>query len=208
MAQIHPFTALRYNDAKVRIQDVLTQPYDKITPEMQERYYAADPHNLVRIELGKTEPGDTEKNGVYSRAAGFLNSWRTEGVLEADKEPSIYAYSQFFAVPAGSGPPAGAQMERRGFIALGKLHDYSEKVVFRHEQTLAKPKADRLNLLRATKAHSGQIFMLFSDPQGDIDALVWTEAEDVAPTVEMKDEYGVTHRLWKISNHETIIAVR
>ncbi|MCU1287045.1 MAG: hypothetical protein JWO13_3395 [Acidobacteriales bacterium] len=208
MAQIHPFAALRYNPAKVQLQDVLTQPYDKITPEMQERYYAADPHNLVRIELGKAEPGDTPTNGVYSRAASFLKTWRDEGVLEADKEPSIYAYSQFFAVPPGSGLPAGAQMERRGFIALGKIYDYTEKVVFRHEQTLAKPKADRLNLLRATTAHSGQIFMLYSDPQGDIDALVWTETEDVEPTVLIKDEYGVTHRLWKISNHETIIAVR
>src|SRR6266849_22137 len=106
MAQIHPFTALRYNTAKVTLQDVLTQPYDKITPVMQESYYAADPHNLVRIELGKAEPADNEQNNVYTRARKSLQDWKSEGVLITDSEPSIYAYSQSFDVPNsdGAGP--------------------------------------------------------------------------------------------------------
>ncbi len=89
------------------------------------------------------------------------------GVLVADAEPSIYLYTQTFRVP---GDNSGAVMERRGFIALGQLEDYDQKVVFRHEQTLSKPKADRLNLLRATQSHFGQIFMLYSDPSAEIDA--------------------------------------
>jgi hypothetical protein len=63
--------------------------------------------------------------------------------------------------------------ERRGFIALGKLHDYAEQVVFRHEQTLSKPKSDRLNLLKATHAHFGQIFMLYSDPAGSVEKILY-----------------------------------
>jgi uncharacterized protein (DUF1015 family) len=207
MAQIHPFTALRYNPSRVPLEKVLTQPYDKITPEMQERYYAADPHNLVRIELGKSEPSDNEQNSVYTRAAAHLSEWRKDGVLEADV-PSVYAYSQTFDLPVGAGGVAGTRMERRGFIALGKLHDYPEKIVFRHEQTLSKPKADRLNLLRATRAHSGQIFMLYSDPHREVDAVIWQQAEKSDPTVELRDEYGVLHRLWKISDPATILAVR
>ena len=94
----------------------------------------------------------------------------------ATPEPSIYVYTQTFKVP---GDAAGATGERRGFIALGQVEDYDRKVVFRHEQTLSKPKADRLNLLRATQAHCGQIFMVYSDPAGEVDeALAPERASD------------------------------
>jgi uncharacterized protein (DUF1015 family) len=88
--------------------------------------------------------------------------------------------------------------ERRGFIALGQLHDYAEKVVFRHEQTLSKPKSDRLNLLKATHAHFGQIFMLYSDPAGNADKILYDGAGPA--DAEVTDEYGVLHRLWKVSD--------
>src|SRR6202041_48761 len=96
--------------------------------------------------------------------AAHFRDWRTENVLRQDAEPCIYAYSERFQSPG-----TGKELERRGFIALGRIEDYLAKVVFRHEQTLAKPKADRLQLLRATRAHFGQIFMLYSDPAGEID---------------------------------------
>src|SRR5581483_11985560 len=165
MADILPFRALRYNLAKVSPGEVLTQPYDKITPAMQERYYQLSPFNLVRVILGKPEGEQT----VYSRAAASLEQWQAEGVLTRDAEPSIYLYSQTFKVP---GDASGAEAERRGFIALGRVDDYENKVVFRHEQTLSKPKADRLNLLRATDAHCELLFMVYDDPTDEIGKLL------------------------------------
>jgi uncharacterized protein (DUF1015 family) len=200
MAHIEPFRALRYDAARVRLSEVATQPYDKITPEMQDRYYAASPYNFVRIILGKRNATDTPTDNPYSRAARFLSDWRHEGVLLQDSEPSIYRYIQYFTPPGSE-----AQAERRGFIALGKIEDYSAGVVFRHEQTLAEPKADRLDLLRATRAHFGQIFMLYSDPLGEIENAV---ASDAAPTMELQDEYGVLHRVWKISDPTVVGLVR
>lgn len=204
MAQILPFAAWRYDSEKVRLEDVLTQPYDKITPAMQAAYYEKSPYNLVRVELGKKESADDDRNTVYTRAAGFLKQCREDRALVQDPEPSIYAYSQTFTAPSG----AGAMMTRRGFIALSRLHDYADGVVFRHEQTLSKPKADRLNLLRATRAHTGQIFMLYSDPERKVEAVVWAEAGRKPPTAEMKDEYGVMHRLWRISEAGAVLAIR
>jgi len=145
MARIYPFRAWRYNPSAVRLEDVVTQPYDKISPAMQQAYYQRSPYNLVRIILGLPELFDAERGeSVYTRAARDLKAWREQGVLTQEKEPCVFAYSQRFRVP-------GTEIvkERRGFIALGKLHDYSEQVVFRHEQTLSKPKSDRLNLLKA-----------------------------------------------------------
>ncbi|MGA3070324.1 MAG: DUF1015 domain-containing protein [Terracidiphilus sp.] len=198
MARIYPFRAWRYNSSAVRLEDVVTQPYDKISPAMQQAYYQRSPFNLVRIILGLPELFDAERGeNVYTRAARDFRSWREQGVLIQEKTPCIFAYAQRFKVPGTE-----TVKERRGFIALGKLHDYAEKVVFRHEQTLAKPMSDRLNLLRATHAHFGQIFMLYSDPAGSIEKILY---EGNGPAeAEVTDEFGVLHRLWKIGDPAAI----
>lgn len=193
MAEISAFTAVRYNTNKVRLNDVVTQPYDKITPQMQDGYYKASPYNLVRIILGRPEGAETEGNNRYTQAANCLRTWRQSAILAQDSSPSIYAYFQRFLIPGTS-----QTEERRGFIAVGRLYDYDEKVVFRHEQTLAKPKSDRLNLLRATHAHFGQIFMLYSDPAQTIDSLLFDD--DRYEWQEVTDEYDVLHRLRRIND--------
>ena len=201
MADIRPFQALRYNVQRVAPSHVVTQPYDKITPAMQERYYAASPYNLVRIILGRREPSDNTVENVYSRAAAFARDWRKQDVLQQDSASSIYACSQTF-----TSPTTGARHERRGFIALGRVEDYSAKVVFRHEQTLAKPKADRLDLLRATRTHFEQLFLLYED-SGEIDSLL-TSKSGTPPTIDVTDEYGVANRVWQISDPTVIVAVQ
>jgi uncharacterized protein (DUF1015 family) len=198
MAIISPFRALRYDTSKVAPESVLTQPYDKISPQMQDRYYAASPYNLVRVILGKSDPADTDPLGVYNRAAGHLRDWRSQDILRQDPEPGIYAYQQRFVIP---GDLTGATHVRDGFIALLRLEDYSNNVVHRHEQTLSKPKADRLNLLRATRAHCGQLFMLYegvSDPVGELPP---------EPTTALHDEYGVEHRLWSITDPRRVSSI-
>ena len=198
MARIYPFQAWRYNPAKVQLDDVVTQPYDKITPALQQAYYQRSPYNLVRIILGLPELFDATDNNVYTRAAENFREWRRQGVLLPDAEPAIYAYSQTYAPP---GTP-GMLRERRGFIALSDAVDYADGIVFRHEQTLAKPKSDRLNLLRATRAHFGQIFMLYSDPAHTAEKLLFDSG--TPPEVEVTDDYAVVHRLWRATEPSVI----
>ncbi|MGH9505188.1 MAG: DUF1015 domain-containing protein [Terriglobales bacterium] len=200
MAHIEPFRALRYDPTRVSISQVVTQPYDKITPEMQEGYYTASPHNLVRVILGKEHVGDHTGENRYTRAAESFLDWRRQGIFLQDAQPSLYLYVQRFTAPGGK-----AELERRGIIALGRIEDYASGVVFRHEQTLAKPKADRLELLRATRAHFGQLFMLYSDPAAEIENLL---APGGKPDLEMQDEYGVSHRMWRISDPGLVNLVR
>ncbi len=200
MADIKPFRALRYDLQRVSASQVVTQPYDKITPAMQERYYAASPYNLVRIVLGRQEAEDNASSNVYTRAGAYGRQWRTEGILRQDSAPSVYRYSQTFTSPSGT------KFERRGFIALGRVEDYSAKVVFRHEQTLAKPKADRLDLLRATRTHYEQLFLLYED-SGEIDSLL-TPKPSASPAIDVNDEYGVAHRVWQVSDPSVIASVQ
>jgi uncharacterized protein (DUF1015 family) len=214
MADIHPFRAFRYDPQRVSPAQVVTQPYDKITPGLQDRYYAANPHNLVRIILGRREESDNPANNVYSRAAAHFRDWKQQGILRQDSLPSIYVYSQHFLLPGspkdGSTKEGSAKLlERRGFIALGRLEDYSAGVVFRHEQTLAKPKADRLDLLRATRGHFGQLFMLYED-SGQIESLLAssTDPDLSVPDLQVADENGVVHRVWQVTDPRLIQSIQ
>ncbi len=205
MARIYPFRALRYNPSLARVEDCVTQPYDKITPSMQQAYYARSPYNLVRIILGLPELFDEPgANDVYTRAARDFRDWRAAGVLAQENAPCLFAYAQRFTVP-GTSPTT----ERRGLIALGQVSPYSENVVFRHEQTHTRARSDRLSLLRATRAHFGQIFMLYSDPAHTVESLIFPPAErSTVPEIELTDEFGTCHRVWKISDPATINMVQ
>ena len=194
LAEISPFRAVRYNAQCVALENVLTQPYDKITPEMQERYYAASPYNLISIEKGKALAGDSATESVYTRAAKKFEEWLAEGILLQDSEPAIYAYFQNYALPG-----TNRRLERRGFIGLGRLADYSKGIVYRHEHTLTGPKADRLELLRQTRRQTGQLFLLYDDPAREVDAIL-EETSKTQPMAEMQDEFDVQHRLWAISD--------
>src|SRR6267378_1117299 len=203
MAQVRPFRAFRYNPARAALDRVLTQPYDKISPAMQEKYYAADRHNVIAIEKGRVFPNDSPQNNVYTRAAAALHDWIRDNIVVQDPAVSFYGYTQEYTVPGSE-----ERRMRRGFIGAGKLEDYSAGIVFRHEQTLSGPKADRLELLRHTRTHTGQLFMLYSDAERRIDATL-AEAESAAPpATELRDEYGVVHRLWTIAEPERVSAIQ
>ena len=198
MARIYPFQPYRYSRNSGPLENLVTQPYDKISPAMQSRYLAASPHNLVRVILGERLPSDTERNNAYTRAAKHLGEWIAGGILQKDAEPAFYSYFQKFQVP-----DTGETLERKGFIGLGAVEDYAAGVVHRHEQTLSGPKKDRLELLRHTRAHFGQIFMLYPDRELAVDRLL-DEAARAEPDAAVQDEYGGSHRLWRIAQPEQI----
>ena len=198
MAEIYPFQPFRYSEKAGLPENLVTQPYDKISPAMRSRYLAGSPYNLVRVILGERGPADSASDNVYTRAAAHLNHWIASGILVRDREPGVFPYFQEFTVP-----DTGERLVRRGFIALGRVEDYSAGVVYRHEQTLSGPKKDRLELLRHTHAHFGQLFMLYPDPVGAVDGLL-EEAARQAPLLEVVDEYGDVHRVWKIGSARRI----
>jgi uncharacterized protein (DUF1015 family) len=203
MAEIFPFRALHYHPEKVGDLDrVITQPYDKITPQMQARYYESSPYNLARIIRGRQTPEDSPQDNVYSRAARDFRAWIENRVMISDPEPAIHPYYQEYSVPGQS----SARKERRGFIALCRLEDYAAGVVHRHEETLSGPKADRLELLKATRAHFGQIFVLYSDPGGTVESALAAHTQGKAWET-VRDEYGCGHSVWRVTDPATLVRV-
>ena len=168
----------------------------------QAAYLAASPYNLVRVILGERHSSDTASDNVYTRAAKYLDDWIRDGILARDPSPGLYAYFQEFQVP-----DTGERAVRQGFIGIGKVEDYSANIVHRHEQTLSGPKKDRLELLRHTRAHFGQIFMLYPDPEGAVDKLL-EEAAQGAPLLDVLDDYLARHRVWAITDPERIARIQ
>ena len=202
MARIFPFQPYRYSAKAGTAGNLVTQPYDKISVAMQARYLSLSPYNLVRIVLGEKRASDNDSDNVYTRAAACLNAWIANGILEQEKTPSLYAYYQQFTIP-----DTGQKVERKSFIGLSSLEDYSAGVVYRHEQTLSGPKKDRMELLRHTHAHFEQIFMLYDDPGLAVDKIL-DQTSASSPVTEVKDEYDATHRLWKISDAAAVARIQ
>jgi len=193
--KVFPFRGVRYNPAEVgRLDDVVTQPYDKIDTSLQRTYYDRHACNFVRIIRGLDESDDNERENKYTRAAAFLESWLTDGILVLDEKPAIYAYHQEYNTPGGE------RLVRKGFVALGGLEDFSEGGVKPHERTLAGPKADRFKLMMQTGAQFGQIFMLYSDPEMRINRMLDHAIGGLDPLIEVVDDFGETHRLWAITD--------
>ncbi|MFW5889627.1 MAG: DUF1015 domain-containing protein [Halanaerobium sp.] len=188
MADVYPFRGYRYNEEKIAdLNNVVTQPYDKIDQDMQSSYYDKSPYNIVRLILGR-------EDDRYQSAAEHLDNWIDEQILIRDKEPGFYLYTQEYFVE-------DIKFVRRGFIGLGALE--SGEGVKEHETTMEGPKADRLNLIRATEANFGHIFMLYSDPDNQINALFSKIMED-KPLIKVKDEDGNIHKLWQINDQDLI----
>jgi len=199
MAEIQPFHGVLYNTERVKPADVLTQPYDKITPDMRERYLKLSPFNLVQIELGKEQAGDSDSNNKYTRARDLYQAWLREGVLRRSGAPALYYLEQTFTAPSGK------TLTRRALIARVRLHRWDEGRILPHEHTLSKPKADRMSLLKAVGSQQGQIFMLYPKPARSVQEII---GKPGVPAMELVDDYQVTNKLWEITDPKTIAAIR
>jgi uncharacterized protein (DUF1015 family) len=194
---IAPFHALRYDLKHVgSLSNVVCPPYDVIDPALQNQLYKQHPANFVRLELNRDEPGDSDANNRYTRAAKFLHNWRSEGVLYEEPQPAVYVYHQEFE-------SEGKRHIRRGFMARCRLERFGEGKIYPHEETLSGPKQDRLLLTRACRANLSQIFGLYPDESNAAQSLLGSAAAQTKP-VEATDHLGVVHRMWTITDPAVI----
>ena len=202
MAKIAPFRGVRYNPHRFeRLDATVSLPYGQTSDALRNKYYQLSPHNVVRLIKGKAFPHDTEKDNSYTRARDFYRRWLEEGILIRDGKPALYAYNQEFVLPRGE------VATRRAFIAALQLTHYKEGVILPHERILYDPRSDLLNLLRVAEVNFDSIFVLYSDPQNEIEALLiphWRRE----PDIDLVAEYGVRHTAWIIDDEGTIAAIQ
>jgi len=200
MPEIRAFRGLRYDLGHVgSLSDVIAPPYDVIGPELQDQLYRRHPANVIRLILNREEPGDDQNHNRYQRAAKFLKTWRSEGLLQLDPDPALYVYHQEFEY-------AGRQFLRRGFMTRVRLERFGEGRIYPHEETHSAAKADRLRLTSACKANLSQIFGLYPDDQNEAQQCLENAILGKTPLVAT-DHLGVIHRVWPVTDLKTIAQV-
>jgi len=201
MATIKPFRGVRHNPEKIPdLSAVVSQPHDRVRHGLQDRYYEQSPYNIARILKGKEYAGDGERNNPYTRARDAFRSWQQEGILMRENAPALYVLRQTFTLDDGS------TRTRQALIAALELARFEEGIVLPHERTLAKSMSDRLNLLHATAANFGCIFMLY--PGGGINELLGPALAGQSP-LEMHElfENEVHQQFWAVTDPDVLAAV-
>ncbi len=197
--EVKAFKALSFDASVVgEVGRCFAPPYDVINARQQEQLYNSSEYNIVRVTKGKISPQDTATDNQYTRAARLFKEWIGKGALRTEQVEAIYPYVQDFVLD-------GRSYYRSGFVALGRLEELGAGV-WPHERTMNEPKADRLNLMQATQAQFGQIFMLYDDREKIADGIIKKILEQPA-AVDFVDGDGVRHRLFKITNPPDIQAI-
>ncbi|MDP3981187.1 MAG: DUF1015 domain-containing protein [Chlamydiota bacterium] len=192
MAIIKGLKAVYFNQQKVSIDQVVTQPYDKIDEARYQEYLNRDPYNLVRIILPRAEQGHD-----YAAAKNFYQQCREKGVLNQYDNETIFRYCEEFQRD-------GQKFIRESFVALAKLEPYKEGTFVPHENTLSGPKKDRIEHLRKTGVQFGVIFVLYDDEHDEVQQLLRSVSTN-EPVVSFRDQdYSVQHKQWAITDAEVI----
>lgn len=194
MALIRPFRGVRYNPAVVGdLQQVVSPPYDVISPEQQTLLHLRSSFNAVHLDLNR----NAER---YTTAARTLRDWLDRGALIQEQEPALYYYTQEFILKDGS------RRKRTGVLTALRLEAFSSGIIRPHERTFEQAKNDRLALLRACQTHLSPIFCLYSCPDWSM-ARVLAPALAAPPLVTVRDDQGSIHQLWRVTDQALIAEV-
>ena len=185
--EIKPLEALVYNQDKVDINDVIAPPYDVISSKYRDELYQRSPYNITRLILSNAED-------PYEDASKNFEEWIKNDILIRTKKPVILYLVQKYKLN-------GKEVTRKGFIARNKIEDFSTRNILPHEFTMSGPKEDRLKLTKACRANFSQIFMVYSDPEKQIENAVDLSS---APFIDVTDDNGVRNTVWKIEDEQTI----
>ena len=198
MVDVKPLNAIVYNQDKVVMNDVIAPPYDVILDDYREELYKRSEYNIVKLILAKGSKDLSDPSNRYDEAKMNFDKWLNDEILIKLEKPCILYIVQKYTTEQGR------KIERKGFIARNKIEDFSTKKILPHEFTMGGPKEDRLNLTKKCEANFSQIFMVYSDPQKQIEnAIDFTQK----PFVDVKDDAGVQNLVYKIDDEKIILLI-
>ncbi len=196
--EIKPLNAIVYNQEKVNITDVIAPPYDVISDKYRDELEARSEFNFVKLILANNSTDLNDENNRYNEAYKNYKKWLDEGILVKTDKPCILYVIQNYE-------KNGKKITRKGFIARNRIEDFSTKNILPHEYTMGGPKEDRLNLTKKCKANFSQVFLVYSDPQKQIEnAIDYTQK----PFIDVTDDLGVQNIVYKIDDETTISLIQ
>ncbi|GAB2752529.1 DUF1015 family protein [Kitasatospora kifunensis] len=195
---LSPFRGLRYVPERVgTLAAVTSPPYDVVDPHRRLSLETADPHNVVRLILPRPEPEDTgerpDRDTRYRHAARLLRRWLSEGVLAPDPKPALYVYEQRTAADSPTG-----ELLQRGLIGALAVSGREGGVVLPHEDVMPRPVADRVGLMRTTRANLEPLLLTYRGKGGAAAVIERTIEREPLLTTTTSD--GTRHRLWAVTD--------
>ena len=199
MSTIIPFHGTRYDATVVGdVKQVVAPPYDIIDVAGQKALHERHPQNIIRLELGLDQPGDSPTNNRYTRAGATLHEWLRSGALKRDAQPTMYYHTIDYRPPASD--PRTPMKVLKGFLVTVKLAALDSGHIYPHENTRAAAKTDRLNLLEACRTNFSPIWSLYSDPQGVVIRLLEAAVKGKPARFDFKDDVGFRQQLWAVTD--------
>jgi uncharacterized protein (DUF1015 family) len=199
VAVVKPFRGLRYNTDRISdLSEVITPPYDVISPAEQLRYHNINPYNVIKLDYEIDKPDDTPENSKYTRSAGYVKQWIEEGVLVREDLPALYLIKHKFSYN-------NRDYNRFSLMARVKLEDLSTGCIRPHEKTMSKPRRDRMNLLKLCNVNFSPIMVLFRYKPGGFESLFADVVKQPAP--QAVDKEGVEYTIWTITDRNVITKV-
>jgi uncharacterized protein (DUF1015 family) len=199
MSTIIPFHGMRYDTTVVGdIKQVVAPPYDIIDAAGQKALHDRHPQNIIRLELGLDQPGDSPIHNRYTRAASTLRDWLKSGALKRDAQPTLYYHTIEYTAPYAA--PGSPTKILKGVLATVKLEALDSGHIYPHENTRSAAKTDRLNLLEACKTNFSPIWSLYSDPQGAVMGLLEGAVKGKPAQVDFCDDVGFRQQLWAVTD--------
>lgn len=195
--EVKPLDAIVYNQEKVNMADVIAPPYDVILDDYRDELEARSQYNIVKLILANNSTDLSDENNRYNEAFRNYQKWLSENILIKTEKPCILYLIQNYE-------KNGKKITRKGFIARNRIEDFESKNILPHEYTMGGPKADRLNLTKKCKANFSQVFLVYSDPEKQIErAIDYTQK----PFIDVTDDLGVQNIVYKIDDEKTLALI-
>ena len=195
--EVKPLNVIVYNQDKVNMSDIIAPPYDVILDDYRDELEARSDYNIVKLILANNSTDLSDKNNRYNVAFENYQKWLSENILVKTEKPCILYLIQNYE-------KNGKKITRKGFIARNRIEDFASRNILPHEYTMGGPKTDRLNLTKKCKANFSQVFLVYSDPQKQIEcAIDYTQK----PFIDVTDDLGVQNIVYKIDDEKTLALI-
>ena len=190
--EVKPLNAIVDNQDKVNMTDVIAPPYDVISDAYRDELEKRSVYNVVKLILANNNTDVNDENNRYNEAYKNYTEWQKEGVLVQTEKPCILYVIQNYE-------KNGKKYTRKGFIARNRIEDFANKNIMPHEYTMGGPKEDRLNLTKKCQANFSQVFLVYSDPEKQIENAIDYSQK---PFIDVTDDLGVQNIVYKIDDEK------
>jgi uncharacterized protein (DUF1015 family) len=185
---LEPFRGLRPHVDTDRLGRLLCPPYDVIDANRKSQLLSADPDNAVSVVLPEPTPAG------YAEAAARLQGWVDSELYAVDPEPALYVYEM-----------SDGRNATRGLLGAVELRPAEDGVILPHENTMAGPVSDRLQVMTATGTDLEPIYLVYDG--GGAASQLLRAVDNEPPIAEALTSDGLHHRLWTVTDSDALRTV-